>query len=164
MAMGIIYALVFKISLGQITAAIGFDLPKFHQPTANELATGFLVLALPQLCLSIGNSVLATQQVIKDCFPERPVGVRKIGFTYAGLNLVMPFFSGVPVCHGSGGIAGHYTFGARTGGSVIIYGSIYLLMGLFLSQGFKQVIEIFPKPVLGVILFFEGVAMLCLLQ
>ena len=37
-------------------------------------------------------------------------------------------------------------------------------MGLFLSQGFKQVIEIFPKPVLGVILFFEGVAMLCLLQ
>ena len=75
----------------------------------------------------------------------------------------MPFFSGIPVCHGSGGIAGHYTFGARTGGSVIIYGSIYLLMGLFLSPGFKQVIEIFPKPMLGVILFFEGAALLRLI-
>jgi hypothetical protein len=64
--------------------------------------------------------------------------VRKIGFTYATMNLVNPFLSGIPTCHGSGGMAGHYAFGARTGGSVVIYGMFYLLFGLFFSRGFSQ--------------------------
>jgi hypothetical protein len=44
------------------------------------------------------------------------------------MNLVNPFLGGVPTCHGSGGLVGHYTFGARTGGSIMIYGSIFLIL------------------------------------
>lgn len=61
------------------------------------------------------------------------------------MNLINPFFGGVPTCHGSGGMAGHYTFGGRTGGSIVIYGSIYLALGLFFSHGFQIAIELFPS-------------------
>jgi hypothetical protein len=59
-------------------------------------------------------------------------------------------------------MVGHYTFGARTGGSVIIYGSLYLALGLFLSRGFGLAVNLFPLPVLGVILLFEGLGLMSL--
>ena len=31
------------------------------------------------------------------------------------MNLIIPFFGGMPMCHGAGGLAGQYYFGARTG-------------------------------------------------
>jgi MFS superfamily sulfate permease-like transporter len=119
-----------------------------------------VVLALPQLPLSLGNSILATRQVSADLFPERRLSIRQISLTYSLMNLVNPWLGGVPTCHGSGGMAGHYAFGARTGGSVVIYGLLYLSLGFFLSGGFLLAIEFFPKPVLGVILLFEGLALM----
>ena len=80
------------------------------------------------------------------------------------MNLVNPFFGGVPTCHGSGGMVGHYTFGARTGGSIIIYGSIFLVLGLFFAGGFQQVVQVFPLPMLGVLLLFEGAALMMMVR
>ncbi len=163
-ALGILFALMFRADLGALGQGLGLHLPQPHAPTLQDIITGFLVLGLPQIPLSIGNSVLATRQIVEDLFPERTVGVRKISLSYALMNLVNPFFNGIPTCHGSGGMAGHYAFGARTGGSVILYGALYLLLGVFLSAGFAQVILLFPKPVLGVILFFEGLALIRLIR
>jgi MFS superfamily sulfate permease-like transporter len=126
--------------------------------------TGFFLLTLPQLPLSLGNSILATQRVAADLFPEKKVTVRKISLTYSLMNLVSPFFSGVPTCHGSGGIAGHYTFGGRTGGSVLIYGAMYLALGIFFGSGFQTAVKLFPLPVLGVILLFEALALMRLVR
>ncbi len=58
------------------------------------------------------------------------------------------------------GLWGHYTFGARTGGSIIIYGSLFVTLGLFFASGFENVVQVFPLPVLGVLLFFEGAALM----
>ncbi|HXE75061.1 MAG TPA: putative sulfate/molybdate transporter [Candidatus Xenobia bacterium] len=162
--LGIAYGLLTRLDAGQLAGGVGLALPRLHIPRAEDVLTGLVVLALPQLPLSLANSVLATQQVIADYFPDRKVGVRKIGFTYALMNLINPFLSGIPTCHGSGGMAGHYTFGGRTGGSVILEGSFYVALGLFLSRGFQVAIELFPKPVLGVILFFEAVALMTLVR
>jgi MFS superfamily sulfate permease-like transporter len=90
--------------------------------------------------------------------------VRQIGFTYSLMNLVNPFLGGFPVCHGSGGMVGHYTYGARSGGSVMLYGALYLTLGLFFSQGFTEVVQIFPLPVLGVLLTFEALTLAALLR
>lgn len=162
--LGVAYAFLFKINLGMLAQGTGFTLPHVHRPTLHDIGLGFLVLTLPQLPLSLGNSILATRQVADDLFPERGLTERKIGWTYSAMNLVNPFFGGVPTCHGSGGMVGHHTFGARTGGSVVIYGSLYLALGLFLSRGFSVAIELFPKPVLGVILLFEGVNLMRLVR
>ena len=158
--LGAAFAIVFRAGTGEILKGVGIHLPQFHVPLAHDVWIGFLVLALPQIPLSLGNSILATEQLAKDYFPEKHVTVRKIGYTYSAMNLVNPFFGGVPTCHGSGGIAGHYAFGARTGGSVILYGSIYLTLGLFFAGSFQHVVLLFPKPVLGVILLFEALALM----
>jgi MFS superfamily sulfate permease-like transporter len=154
------YALVVKVDGTSWNGALGFHLPAPMAPTWPDVATGFLVLAIPQLPLSLANSVLGTRQVLADLFPERRIGVRRISFTYSLMNLVSPFFGGIPTCHGAGGLAGHYAFGARTGGSVVIEGAFYAGLGLFLSGGFATVILLFPKPVLGIILLFEALALL----
>jgi MFS superfamily sulfate permease-like transporter len=158
-ALGIVYGIFLKLDWTVVPETIGLALPQLHVPTYTDILTGLVLLALPQIPLSIGNSILATRQIIRDHYPEREVGVRQISFTYSLMNLVSPFFGGIPVCHGSGGMAGHYAFGGRTGGSVVIYGLVFLVLGLFFSGGFEQIVQIFPLPMLGVLLLFEGLAL-----
>ena len=163
--LGIIYAFIFKIDATEIPASFGFSFPEFGVPTIDDITKGFLLLALPQIPLSLGNSIIATKQVAKDLFPERPeLSIKRIGITYSIMNLINPFFGGIPTCHGSGGMVGHYTFGGRTGGSVIIYGSLYILLGLFFASGFHNLIQAFPLPVLGVILMVEGISLSSLIK
>ncbi|MGE5749221.1 MAG: putative sulfate/molybdate transporter [Gemmatimonas sp.] len=162
--LGVIYAFVYKLSGSTFTNAVGFALPQIRPVHMSDIVSGFVLLALPQIPLSLGNSILATRQVAEDLFPEQNVTIRKLSYTYAAMNLVNPFFGGVPTCHGSGGLVGHYTFGARTGGSIIIYGSIFLILGLFFAAGFQQVVQVFPLPVLGVLLFFEAAALMSMIR
>ena len=161
--MGILYAFFFQ-SGSSSGGTFGIALPLLHVPTGSDMWEGFLLLALPQIPLSLGNSLLATQRITRDFFPERAIPLRKLGLTYSFMNLVAPFFGGVPVCHGSGGLAGHYLFGARTGGSIVIYGAMYVVLGLLFSQGFSQFTQLFPLPILGVILLFESIALVKLLK
>jgi len=162
--LGVAYALIFRLDWATATHALGLRLPTPYLPTWPDLATGAVLLALPQIPLSLGNSVLATRQVVQDYFPERPLSVRQIGLTYALMNLVGPVLGGFPTCHGSGGLVGHYAYGARTGGSVVLYGGLYLTLGLFFSPGFTDVVRIFPLPVLGVLLLFEALTLAALLR
>ncbi len=162
-ALGFVYAFAFK-DLSGVQSAVGLALPHIHVPAWNDIWAGFLLLALPQVPLSIGNSVLGARRTAEDLFPSKAPSLTKIGLTYSFMNLVNPFFGGVPTCHGSGGLAGHYAFGARTGMSVIIYGSMYLIVGLFFSSGFENVFHVFPMPILGVILAFEAAALMLLVR
>jgi len=163
-AVGAAYAMAFKLHAAALAQGIGFRLPHLYRPGPQDLLTGLVVLALPQISLSLGNSVLATQQIVRDLFPQRRIGVRSIGFTYSLMNLINPFFGGIPTCHGSGGMMGHYSFGARTGGSVILYGLLYLILGLFFSGSFGQIVQVFPLPILGVLLLIEGLRIMLLIR
>ncbi|MDP2654416.1 MAG: putative sulfate/molybdate transporter [Candidatus Omnitrophota bacterium] len=162
--LGIIYALVYKADFSALPGTFGVTWPQPRVPALSDILTGLVMLTLPQVPLSICNSIFATRQTVEDFFPEKPVTVRRIGLTYSLMNLLNPFFGGIPTCHGSGGMAGHHAFGARTGGSVVIYGIFYLVLGLFFSKGFGEVIHFFPKPVLGTILVFEGLALMRLMR
>ncbi|GMU94244.1 MAG: hypothetical protein AMXMBFR4_33020 [Candidatus Hydrogenedentota bacterium] len=159
-ALGMVYAMVMDIDVGVVAGGIGLAAPVLHVPTWADLATGFIALTLPQLPLSLSNSVFATDRTLRDLFPDRHVGLRKIGLTYSVVNMVVPFFGGIPMCHGCGGLAGHYAFGARTGGSVVIYGSMFVVIGLLFGKVADHVVRIFPQPVLGVILLFEALTLL----
>lgn len=163
-ALGAAFALWKGLDLGVVLGGVGLSLPAVRVPSLEEVWRGFWLLALPQIPLSLSNSIIATHQTLRDLFPDRRVGVRKIGLTYAAVNLVAPFLGGVPACHGCGGLCGHYAFGARTGGSVVLYGAFYLVTGLFLSSPLGEVVKIFPQPVLGVILLFEALSLLGLVR
>jgi MFS superfamily sulfate permease-like transporter len=160
--LGVLYAFAFSFKGHGATGLVGLGLPKLLIPTRDEITRGAILLALPQLALSLGNSVLATSQATRDLFPERAVGVRKIGFTYGAMNVIGPLFGGIPVCHGCGGMAGFHAFGARTGGAPVVYGAMFVVLGLVFAPGFATVVRIFPMPVLGVVLLFEALSLMLL--
>lgn len=161
-AAGVLYAFVFDLDARDVAGGLGFTLPILRAPSATDVWTGLVVLALPQIPLSLGNSLLATRQTAHDLFPEERITIRRLGYTYSLMNLVNPWLGGIPTCHGSGGLMGHYTFGARTGGSLLIYGTLFVTMGLFFAGAFSHLVQAFPLPVLGVLLLFEGWALMSL--
>ncbi len=145
----------------------GLQLPALpaRWPTGDEFAQAAVLLALPQIALSLGNSVLATRQVVTDFFPERePLSVKRIGTTYGLMNLLAAPLGGLPVCHGSGGIAGHFFFGARSGGSAVIYGAVLVTAGLFLVGDPAAFQRLVPGPILGTLLVVEAVTVLLLVR
>jgi hypothetical protein len=161
--LGFVYVAFFKsIPLSEIS--ISLPHADFPQITYQNVIAGMIILAIPQIPLSLGNSIFATNQIVTDLFPEKKINVKKIGLTYSFMNIIGPLFGGIPVCHGSGGIAGHYTFGGRTGGSTMIYGMFYVILGLIFSNNSPELLQIFPKPLLGVILLFEGIALILLVK
>ena len=122
----------------------------------SDLATGVLVLGLPQLPLTLGNAVISTVEENNTHFPDRPITVKAVALDHAALNLVGTVLGGVPMCHGAGGMAGHIRFGARTGGTLVILGSLVLFVGLFLADSVATLFKCFPPVILGVILLFGG--------
>jgi len=137
---------------------IGFNMPVFSLPmiTWNDLVTGTLLFTLPQIPLTLGNAVIAITAENNEHFPDRPVTEKKIAISQGIMNLLAPLFGGIPMCHGAGGMAGHVRFGARTGGSLVILGTILILFALFFSDSVSIIFRIFPNAILGVILFFAG--------
>lgn len=137
---------------------IGFKLPVFSLPMIswNDLVTGTLLFTIPQIPLTLGNAVIAIVAENNELFPDRPVTEKKIAVSQGIMNLVSPLFGGIPMCHGAGGMAGHVRFGAKTGGALVILGSLLILIALFFSDSVSIIFKIFPNSILGVILFFAG--------
>jgi predicted benzoate:H+ symporter BenE len=121
-----------------------------------DLAAGVLLLALPQLPLTLGNAVIATTRENNRLFPDRPVSEHKLMLSTGVMNLGSAVLGGVPMCHGAGGMAGHVRFGARTGGALIILGAILLSLAVLFSGSIQTLFRMFPAPILGVILFLAG--------
>ncbi len=162
--LGALWAIATRVNLSAVVHGLGPTAPSLVVPSGDEWRRGALLLALPQIPLSLGNSVLATSQVANDLFPERAPSVRKIGITYGLMNLVAPLFGAVPVCHGCGGMVGFHAFGARTGGAPVIYGAMYLVLGLVFPRAFAEVVRVFPLPLLGAILTVEAVGLMSMVR
>ena len=160
LAIGVSIALIEQPELMRDLGALK---PEFKLPSLawtslsmNDLWLGFILLTLPQLPLTFGNAFIAITEENNRLFPDRPVSERSVAYSTGLMNLGSSLIGGIPMCHGAGGMAGHVQFGARTGGSSIILGSVLLGAGLFLSASIVTVFRIFPQNVLGVILFLAG--------
>ena len=165
---GIIFAFIQKPDLiGELShLSIRFRLPEltFGRISWKELLSGFVLLGLPQAPLTLGNAIIATVAENNAYFPDRKVTAKTISIDHGIMNLISAFTGGIPMCHGAGGMAGHIRFGARTGGALVILGVMVLLIGLFLSDSVTLLLQIFPRPILGVILFFAGVELALVVQ
>lgn len=135
-----------------------WNLPRlsFLLPDSSEWLGGLLRGTLPQIPLTLLNSVMAVCLLSSDLFGSRGVSNRKMTTTVGLMNLIGCGFGGMPMCHGSGGLAAQYHFGARTGGAVVMLGTMFLLTGLFLGDGASRWLQLFPVSILGVMLFFAG--------
>jgi len=114
---------------------------------------------LAQIPLTATNAVIATSVLISQYWPTRRVTERQLSFNMGVMNLVLPFFGGMPLCHGAGGLAGQYYFGARTGGTNIIEGLIETGLGLFLATGIASLFAAFPRAIVGAMMFLVGIGL-----
>ncbi|CAH1422565.1 unnamed protein product [Lactuca virosa] len=132
---------------------------KFHvlKITWDDMKTGFLRGAVPQIPLSVLNSVIAVCKLSNDLFPEHEASVTAVSVSVGVMNLVGCWFGAMPVCHGAGGLAGQYRFGGRTGASVVLLGVGKLVLGLLFGNSFVRILNQFPVGILGALLLFAGV-------
>ncbi|KXA95099.1 hypothetical protein AKJ36_01520 [candidate division MSBL1 archaeon SCGC-AAA259I07] len=144
---GIIYG-VYVHGLPPISL---IGMPELSLPSLSDFPGGVMIGAFPQFLLSVGNAVLATSFLFQDLLGQKvsPDGISK---SMGVMCLTSSLFGGFPMCHGSGGLAGQYRFGARTGGSNIILGCAYL--GIAIIAGSAQFLGFFPYSILGALLVF----------
>ena len=157
---GVISAIIINPGLISELAKInmGFKLPTFAlgKFTWNDIVKGTLIFTLPQIPLTLSNAVIAITAENNELFHDRPVTEKKMAISTGIMNIISPLLGGVPMCHGAGGMAGRVRFGARTGGALVILGTIVIIIALFFSDSVSIIFKIFPGAILGVILFFAG--------
>lgn len=132
-------------------------LPTTYFPTLNEIAMGFLLAGIAQIPLTITNAVIATTALVKEHFPKKEVKPRSLILNMGFMNVFTSFFKGMPLCHGSGGLASQYFYGARTGGALIMEGTLEIFLGLFLANSVGTIFKAFPFSVLGAMPLFAGI-------
>lgn len=130
----------------------------FGFPSGTDFTFALFALVLPQIPMTLGNAVIAYSDLSKEYFGKdsKKVTYRSACISMAFANLLSFFLGGMPLCHGAGGLAAHYRFGARTGGSNLIIGLIFVLLAVFLGTHVLSVVNLLPMSVLGVLLLFAG--------
>lgn len=130
---------------------------KLLRITWDDFKVGFVRAAIPQIPLSILNSVIAVCKLSGDLFPDREASAMKVSVSVGVMNFVGCWFGAMPCCHGAGGLAGQYRFGGRSGASVVFLGIGKLLIALVFGNSFGRILGQFPIGILGVLLLFAGI-------
>jgi MFS superfamily sulfate permease-like transporter len=161
LAVGAAWAVLMEPEVASALARVepGLALPSwpFHALSWEAVFVGVVLLALPQVPLTLGNAVMAPVEFNNREFPDRPVTERKVAISTGIMNTLGSLAGGVPMCHGAGGMSAQVAFGARTGAAPAILGVLLLALALFFSDSVSTLLRLFPPPVLGVMLFLAGI-------
>lgn len=155
MVLGVVIMLA-KGQFGHVNPP-GFVLPGITGFRLEEVWKTLVLAGFAQIPLTATNAVIATAALIKTYWPDRPVSERRLSWNMGIMNSILPFFGGMPLCHGAGGLAGQYYFGARTGGTNIIEGVIEIGAGLFLAGSIAGLFTYFPTAIIGAMMFLVGI-------
>jgi len=153
--------LVLFIGLGVGIATQGMPpfrlipLPTLILPASADFVAGIWDLALPQIPLTLTNAILATSLLTYDLFPKKGVDPDRLSGTIGLMNLISTPLGGFPMCHGAGGLAAMYRFGARTGGAGIIAGILILIFAIVFAP--PEVLTLIPLGVFGALLVFVAI-------
>lgn len=156
---------VVLVALG-IAVALGSDPDQAFGPTpigwpaldGAAFATAAVLLVLPQLPLTFANSCLAPADAARTYFGPTPVTPNRLALTLGGANVLAGALSGMPVCHGAGGMSAHVAAGARTWRAPALIGTALVVTSVVAGRGLADVLVAFPLPVLAGLLGVAAVA------
>ncbi len=158
---GLLIGIVFgdRQEIGRL--AFQIQLPRLlplAMPVTVDFTFALFALVLPQIPMTVGNAVLANADLSKEYFGSaaRKITGSALCISMALANLLAFVFGGMPMCHGAGGLAAHYRFGARSAGSNLIIGLFMVITVLLLGDGLLSLFHLIPLAILGVLLFFAG--------
>lgn len=157
-----------------IAMAWNFSGPLIWGPSSLQLpalslqafTTAAVVLVLPQLPLTFANSCLATADAAKTYFGSAGERVTpgRLALSLGLANLLAGGISGMPVCHGAGGMTAHRSFGASTGGAPIAVGAVLLMLAIAIGASLATALAGFPLPILAGLLMVAGLLHIALLK
>jgi MFS superfamily sulfate permease-like transporter len=163
----VLIALILGVLLGYVIGLIsklpgivfGFYLPEIGLPGISDLfSASTLTMILIQIPFTLTNAVIATSALSGKLYPEhKRATAGNLSLTMGIANLFSGSLGGIPMCHGSGGVAAHYKFGARTLIAPVMIGILFIFMGIFLGDGGLELLKILPAAVLGCLLFYSGI-------
>jgi SulP family sulfate permease len=158
---GMVIGLLTGTRQGWEEVSLGVNLPlllPYGLPTAADFSFALIILILPQIPMTVANAVISNADLSRQYF-----GPHSSRVTHRGLCVSMAlangasfFLAGIPLCHGAGGLASRYRFGARTGGSNLMIGLLFLLFAIFFGSHTLAFVHLLPLSVLGVLLVFAG--------
>jgi MFS superfamily sulfate permease-like transporter len=71
-------------------------------------------------------------------------------------NVLLCPFGAMPMCHGAGGLAAQFRFGARTGLAPIIFGAVLLVLAVGFAKHAAALFALIPIGAVGSLLIFAG--------
>jgi MFS superfamily sulfate permease-like transporter len=128
-------------------------------PNLNNLWIGFTMLVIPQIALTFGNAIVATESTARILYGNRAerLNLVNIPASMGIANIVSGFMGGAPMCHGSGGLTAHCKFGATSERSGYIIGLTLIVLAVLFGASALAIISAFPKGILGVLLCYVGI-------
>jgi len=148
--------MIIRHSGGLVIGPVPF-IPELPEP--DSLWTAFNMLVLPQIALTFGNAIVATESAGKVLYGKRAekLNFKNIPMSMAIANIVSGIMGGAPMCHGSGGLTAHNKFGATTERSGYIIGATLIVLALLFGNSVLAIVSAFPKGILGVLLCYVGI-------
>jgi hypothetical protein len=131
--------------------------PHILVPSWPDFKVGAVDAGLGQVPLTTLNSIIAVSYLSADLLPHLPApSVTAMGISVATMNLVGGWFGSMPVCHGSGGLAAQYRFGARSGSSIVVLGIFKIILGLVFGESLVGLLRQYPRSFLGIMVLAAG--------
>lgn len=143
-----------RLELAAVSATI--SIPPW--PSLQNFEQAVSVLVVPQLSLTLTNAVLLTALIASDYFGERAAHVTpaRLSITSGLANLVLTPFGALPMCHGAGGLAAHYRFGARSGAAPLFLGLLLIALALWPGNAGLMTLAAIPAAGLGALLLIAS--------
>lgn len=162
----VLAALVLAVLAADPVLQLGPSALVIPSLTLEDFATAAVLLVLPQIPLTFANSCLAPADAAATYFGPAAWRVTpgRLARTLGSMDVLAGAISGMPVCHGAGGLSAHYGFGARTWRAPMIVGAALLLLAVVFGDALATVLPAFPLPVLASLLVVAGVTHLLLLK
>ncbi len=141
---------------------------EFFKPGIDDFFKALFLLVIPQIPLTIGNAIIGTTDTARNLFgngkeTER-VSNRSFCLSMGMANIAAGLLGAMPMCHGAGGLAAHYRFGARTGGSNIMIGLLFIVIATVFGRTGVALLSSIPNAVLGTLLLFAGLELALLVR
>ena len=158
--------LAAAVAMARLLGVPGLDFPAATAalialpawPTLAEMQSALSVYVLPQLSLTLTNAVILTALIAGDYFGDRAAHVTpaRLSMTSGLANLLLTPLGALPMCHGAGGLAAHYRFGARTGMAPLLLGVMLLALALLPGGWGLAMLAAIPAAGLGALLLFAA--------
>ncbi|MFL6090469.1 MAG: putative sulfate/molybdate transporter [Aeromicrobium sp.] len=165
-ALALVGVAVVAIALRADLLAWGPSAIRLSHIDGGTLATAFAVLVIPQVPLTFANSCLATADAARTYFGDAASRVRpgRLAMSLGVANLLAAAVSGMPICHGAGGMTAHRAFGARTWRAPALIGATLVVLALGVGAGLATLLGAFPIPILAGLLAVAGLLHIALLR